>query len=46
MEEKGKIVKAEKEPFTDAMMEAYKRGVPDLQGKAVDFNPWGNGTTN
>lgn len=46
MEEKEKIVKAEKEPFTDAMMEAYKRGVSDLQGKAVDFNPWGNGTTN
>jgi nucleoside-diphosphate-sugar epimerase len=46
MEEKRRIVKAEEEPFTDAMLAAYKRGVSDLQGKAVDFNPWGNGTTN
>jgi len=45
MEEKGKIVKAEVEPFTDVMMDAYRRGTPDLDGKALDFNPWGNGTT-
>jgi nucleoside-diphosphate-sugar epimerase len=45
MEENGKIMKAEAETFTDAMLEAYKSGVPDLKGKAVDSNPWGNGTT-
>ena len=31
--------------FTDAMLEAYRSGIPDLRGKALDFNPWGNGTT-
>lgn len=46
MESKGNIVRAGDEPFTDAMLEAYGRGVPDLRGKALDFNPWGNGTTN
>jgi nucleoside-diphosphate-sugar epimerase len=46
MEETGKIAKAADEPFTDAMLEAYRRGVPDLGGTALDFNPWGNGTTN
>jgi nucleoside-diphosphate-sugar epimerase len=46
MEEKQKIVKAADEPFTEVMLEAHRRGVPDLQGRAKDFNPWGNGTTN
>jgi nucleoside-diphosphate-sugar epimerase len=46
MEENGKIVKAADEPFADAMLDAYACGVPDLGGKALDFNPWGNGTTN
>lgn len=46
MEENQKIVKAADEPFTEVMLEAHRRGVPDLQGRARDFNPWGNGTTN
>jgi nucleoside-diphosphate-sugar epimerase len=46
MEETGRIVRAEDEPFTDAMLEAHRRGEPDLAGRARDFNPWGNGTTN
>jgi nucleoside-diphosphate-sugar epimerase len=46
MQENDKIVKAADEPFADAMLDAYRRGVPSLGGKALDFNPWGNGTTN
>ena len=45
MEETGKLKKVEEEPFEDVMIEAFRKGVPDLQGKALDFNPWGNGTT-
>ncbi len=46
MEENGRIAKAEDEPLTDVMLDAFRRGAPDLGGRARDFNPWGNGTTN
>jgi nucleoside-diphosphate-sugar epimerase len=45
MEEAGKLKKVEEEPFEDVMLAAWKRRVPDLEGKALDFNPWGNKPT-
>jgi nucleoside-diphosphate-sugar epimerase len=45
MVEAGKLKRIEEEPFEDVMVAAWKKGVPDLEGKALDFNPWGNGTT-
>jgi len=45
MESVGKVRRADEETFTDVLLDAYRRGEPDLRGQALDFNPWGNGTT-
>ncbi len=46
MEETGKTKKTQEEKFEDLMIEAYQKGrKPDLP-EGMDFNPWGNQTTN
>ena len=46
MEKAGRSKKVEKEPFEDLMIEAYQKNKKPLLPEGMDFNPWGNGTTN
>ncbi len=46
MEQNGKTKKTSEDTFEDLMIEAYQKGVKPALPEGMDFNPWGNGTTN
>jgi nucleoside-diphosphate-sugar epimerase len=46
MDETGRTKRTQDEPFEDLMIEAYKKGAKPVLPEGMDFNPWGNGTTN
>lgn len=46
MDPKGLTKKVSEEPFEDLMIEAFKKGTKPVLPEGMDFNPWGNGTTN
>ena len=46
MEKSGKTKKVEEEPFEDLVIGAYQKGVKPELPEGMDYNPWGNGTTN
>ncbi len=46
MERERKIIRAEDEPLTDAVLAAMRRGEPKVDPAVRDYNPWGNSTTN
>jgi nucleoside-diphosphate-sugar epimerase len=46
MDATGRTRKAEDEPFEDLMIEAHRTGTKPVLPEGLDFNPWGNGTTN
>lgn len=46
MEETGKTRKTSEEKFEDLMIEAFQKGRKPLLPEGMDFNPWGNNTTN
>jgi len=46
MEEAGKTKKTADEKFEDLMIEAFQKGLKPVLAEGMDFNPWGNNTTN
>lgn len=46
MEQTGKTRKVEEDHFEDLMIEAYQKGTKPVLPEGMDFNPWGNSTTN
>jgi nucleoside-diphosphate-sugar epimerase len=46
MEKTGRMKKTAEEPFEDLMIEAYQKKQKPALPEGMDFNPWGNGTTN
>jgi nucleoside-diphosphate-sugar epimerase len=46
MEQTGKTKKVEEDHFEDLMCESYRNGIKPVLPEGMDFNPWGNGTTN
>jgi nucleoside-diphosphate-sugar epimerase len=46
MEKAGKMKKVEEDPFEDLMIEAFRKGTKPVLPEGMDFNPWGNQTTN
>ncbi|MGH7738666.1 MAG: NAD-dependent epimerase/dehydratase family protein [bacterium] len=46
MEKTGKLKKTSEDPFEDLMIEAYRKKQKPVLPEGMDFNPWGNGTTN
>lgn len=46
MDQTGKTKKVEEDRFEDAMIEAFQKGAKPALAEGMDFNPWGNNTTN
>jgi nucleoside-diphosphate-sugar epimerase len=46
MEKRGKMKDVMDEPFEDIMIEGYQKNQRDFLDSKLDWNPWGNGTTN
>jgi nucleoside-diphosphate-sugar epimerase len=46
MGQTGKTRKVEEDRFEDLMIEAFLKGTKPVLPEGMDFNPWGNGTTN
>ena len=46
MDGTGKTKKVEEDRYEDLMIEAYQSGTAPVLPEGMDFNPWGNNTTN
>jgi hypothetical protein len=46
MEKRGKMKDVMDEPFEDLMIAGYQKNQRDFLDSKLDWNPWGNATTN
>ncbi len=46
MEQTGKTKRTAEEKFEDIMIEAFQKKLKPVLPEGMDFNPWGNGTSN